>query len=101
MTMERMYQKNKLSIALVVFSNAIFDGNDDLARLRSNKTPNCDFRLLNVIFDDNVSNKFQATGTSMNWGELDPQNGANEFTFWDLVAEFYNNKEHNRFDEVL
>jgi hypothetical protein len=37
----------------------------------------------------------------MNRVELDAQNGATDFPFWELVAEAYNNKENYRFDDVL
>jgi hypothetical protein len=56
---------------------------------------------LNAIFDDKFYEKIQATGASRNRDELDAQNGATEFMFWDLVAQAYNDKDNLRVDEIL
>jgi hypothetical protein len=73
--------KNDKINSLVLYSNSIIEGNEDLQRVCTNKTPNSIFRLLNVIFNDEYTEKFQATGDTMNREELDAHNGATEFTF--------------------
>jgi hypothetical protein len=93
--------KSELIDTLVVFSNTFIDSSDEYSRLRSTKTPNCDFRLLNVLFHNDFAEKFQATGASMSREELDAQNGASAVNFWDEVAEAYNDTNNNLYDDLL
>jgi hypothetical protein len=93
--------KSVLIDTLVEYSNQFIVNNEECSRFRTHKTPNCDFRLLNILFNDEYAERFQATGATMSREELDAQNGASEVTFWDLVSEAYNNREDDRFDQIL
>jgi hypothetical protein len=86
---------------LLKYSNEFIDSNDNYTRRSTQKTVHCDFRLLNVLFDDEYTEAFLATGASMSRVELDALNGASAVSFWEVVAEAYNNPENVRFDELL
>jgi hypothetical protein len=49
--------KSDLIDTLVVFSNMTNNGNKEYRRLKYNKTLNCDYRLLNDLFELSYSNK--------------------------------------------
>jgi hypothetical protein len=93
--------KSVLIDTLVEYSNQLLEENEEFLRIRTNKTPNCDFRLLNVLFDDDYAKLFEGTGATMTRDELDAQNGATEVTFWDLIAHAYNDKDDDKFDNIL
>jgi hypothetical protein len=82
-----------------VVRNSTIEGNKDFTRLHSQKTPNCSFRLLNVIFHNAFAAYFQATGATMSHVELELQNGASEVTFLDMVVS--NDKHNDQFDAFL
>jgi hypothetical protein len=56
---------------------------------------------LNVLFDDDFVELFQQTGATKSCKVLDSQNGSSKVTFWDRVAEAYNNPENIWFDKKL
>jgi hypothetical protein len=93
--------KNVLIDTLMKYSDTIIESDINFARIRTHKSPHCDFRLLNVLFDDEYAEAFEATGASMTRVELDALNGATEVSFWETVAEAYNNNDDVRFDELL
>jgi len=53
------------------------------------KTKNCCFRLLNVLFSDEISPKFLTIGAKKDKNLLDTGLAANDLYFWQEVAEKY------------
>jgi hypothetical protein len=53
------------------------------------KTKNCCFRLLNVLFSDEISPKFSTIGAKKDKNLLDTGLAANDEYFWQEVAEKY------------
>jgi hypothetical protein len=56
--------KSNLTTTLVLYINMVIDGNVEFKGLRNHKTPNCYFRLLIVLFDDDFVELFQQTGAT-------------------------------------
>jgi hypothetical protein len=84
------------------YSNKVIESDDNhLTQVSTQKSPNCEFRLLNVLFDDEYAEAFLATSASMSRVELDALSGALEVSFWEVIAEAYKIKENFRFDVLL
>jgi hypothetical protein len=56
---------------------------------------------LNILFDEEKAELFEGTGATMTRKELDAHNIATAVTFWDLIAQAYNNKDDDQFYNTL
>jgi len=83
---------------------SFYDGANDPANNASDtkapvKTRNCTFRLINVLFSDEMSPKFGQLGGKKDKNVLDTGLAANDEYFWQEVAEKYQ-ETNNAYDNL-
>jgi hypothetical protein len=83
------------------YSDEIIECNNNYTQRRTYKSQHCDFRLLNVLFGNEHTETILTTSASKTRVDLVALIGALEVSFWERVAEAYNNQENVHFDELL
>ena len=83
------FSKEKLVSIFMDYAESIIVERN-LQRSSGQKGKNDDVRLLNILFHDDFADDFAKEGKTKTRMELDARGGATGVTFWDRVAEAYN-----------
>jgi len=90
-------------LAVAKIHNSFYEESGEKKKEADPKTPaktkNCPFRLLNVLFSDEMSPKFEKLGARKDKNLLDSGLAGNDEYFWQEVAEKYQEK-NVEFDEL-